>query len=67
MFDNLTKEDCDRINNANLDIGYHNHDTDDKMDFVNLLSVKLKIQLIEDIENNQIPNMSTEEDKHNMK
>ena len=64
MFDIFSREDLMRIKMANLEFGYQQHDIEDKMDFVNRLPFKLKIKLIEDIENQyKSSQISTEKDK----
>ena len=46
---------------ADLELGYKKDDIADKMDFVNRMSIKMKRQLIEDIEKNQLAKLPGQE------
>ena len=55
-----TTEELKNINAANFVVGYKKNDVSDKLDFVNKLPLEYKLQLIEEIEQKQIPKMNKE-------
>ena len=66
LFKEFSYQDCQNIMDADLELGYKKDDIADKMDYVNRMSIKMKRQLIEDIEQNQIPKLPAQEYKDQM-
>ena len=66
LFKEFSYQDCENIMDADLELGYKKDDIADKMDYVNHMSIKMKRQLIEDIEQNQIPKLPAQKYKDQM-
>ena len=60
IMEECTTEELKNINAANFVVGYKKNDISDKLDFVNKLPLEYKLQLIEEIEQKQIPKMNKE-------